>query len=170
VLRVAWTGHRPELFADPAAVRARIAARAGELQATQQDALAFLCGGQRGVDSWAASAAEALGSALHLYLPLGVGRFAADWSAGDRAALERSWQYAVERVVADPEGVLGTEAYTRRNRWLAERCDRLIAVWTGLGGGGTAETIAFAREMGRPVEEHLFAASGRQPQPGERGV
>jgi hypothetical protein len=111
-----------------------------------------------------------LGIALHLYLPLRVDQFAADWAAGDRAGLERSWWYAVERVVADPEGLLGTGAYMRRNRLLAERCDRLIAVWTGLGGGGTAETIAFARALGRPVEEHRFAPSGHRPEPGERGV
>jgi hypothetical protein len=46
----------------------------------------------------------------------------------------------------------------------------LVAVWTGLGGGGTAETIALAREQGRPVQEHRYPASGRVPRPGERGV
>ncbi|HLH25378.1 MAG TPA: hypothetical protein VK066_22905 [Chloroflexota bacterium] len=169
-LHVAWTGHRPELFAAPDAVAAAIIARSRELQAAHGAALAFHCGGQRGVDTWAALAAERLGIPLHLYLPLPLSRFAADWPAQDRALLEQSWAYASEQVVSDPHGLLGAEAYRRRNRLLAARCDLLIAVWTGLGGGGTAETIAFAHDLGRPVEEHRFAPSGRQPAPGERGV
>jgi hypothetical protein len=145
-------------------------ARARDLHAAHGAALDFCCGGQRGVDTWAASAAERLGIPLRLYLPLPVARFAASWSVEDRAALEGSWSYAVERVVSDPDGQLGAEGSSRRNRLLAERCDRLIAMWTGLGGGGTAETIAFARALGRPVEERRFAASGRLPRPGERGI
>jgi hypothetical protein len=169
-LNAAWTGHRPEYFADPDAVAGRILELASALRAEHGAALVFHCGGQRGVDTWAAAAAERLKIALHLYLPLPVARFAADWSAEDRAALEQSWTYAVERRVTDPRGLLGAEAYRRRNRLLAERCDLLIAVWTGLGGGGTAQTMAFARDLGRPVEEHRFAPSGRLPKPDERGI
>ena len=169
-MNVAWTGHRPEYFADPAAVAREVGAIAERLRAEHGPALVFHCGGQRGVDSWAADAAERLGVPLHLYLPLPVARFAADWTPADRAALEGSWAYAAERLVVDPEGALGAAAYRERNRLLAERGDLLVAVWTGLEGGGTAETIAFARELGRPIAEHRFAASGRVPRPGERGV
>jgi hypothetical protein len=169
-MKVAWTGHRPEYFADPAAVAREVGAIAERLRAEDGPALVFHCGGQRGVDTWAAEAAERLGVPLHLYLPLPVARFAADWAPADRAALERSWGYAAERLVVDPDGALGAAAYRERNRLLAERAGLLVAVWTGLEGGGTAETIAFARELGRPVEEHRFAASGRVPRAGERGV
>ena len=199
---VSWTGHRPEFFADPAAVERHIWSLAARLRAEPADIpqleletplgpwhqpsagatpdarvestpgarLVFHCGGQRGVDTWAAAAAEAVGIALHLYLPLPIARFAADWPPPDVATLERLSACAVERVVVDPDGTLGAEAYSRRNRLLAERADVLIAVWTGLGGGGTAETIAFARALGRRVEEHRFPASDRVPRPGERGV
>jgi predicted Rossmann-fold nucleotide-binding protein len=169
-LSVAWTGHRPEFFADAEAVAEAITARARALHGAHQGALAFHCGGQRGVDTWAARAAERLGIPLHLYLPLPVARFAVDWTTADRQALEQSWAYAIERVVTDSDGRLGADAYRQRNRLLAERCDLLIAMWTGLGGGGTAETIQFARGLGRQIEEHLFAPSGRAPHPGERGV
>ena len=169
-MNVAWTGHRPDLFADPAAVARAVEARAAALRSEHGAALAFHCGGQRGVDTWAAGAARQLGVPLHLYLPLPVARFAADWPAPDLAALEASWAYAVEHVVVDAEGTLGAVAYSRRNALLAERCELLVAMWTGLGGGGTAETITAARALGRRVEEQLFAASGRVPGTGERGV
>ncbi|HEY7064817.1 MAG TPA: hypothetical protein VII06_25310 [Chloroflexota bacterium] len=167
---VAWTGHRPEFFAAPTGVAAAVHEIAATLKGRYGEGLVFLCGGQRGVDTWAAAAAQLLGIRVHLYLPLPVARFAADWQPADRAALEQSWAHAAERIVVDPDGALGAEAYTRRNRLLAECCDVLIAMWTGLGGGGTAETIAFACGFGRAVEEHRFVASGREPQPGERGV
>lgn len=167
---VAWTGHRPELFADPAAVARHIEHLAADLHAAHGARLAFHCGGQRGVDTWAAAAAVARGIRLHLYLPLPLARFTADWPPADVETLARHWAYAAERVVIDPTGALGAAAYSRRNRLLAERADVLIAVWTGLGGGGTAETIAAARALGRPVVEHYFPGSGQVPRPGERGV
>ena len=169
-MNVAWTGHRPEYFAAPEAVARAVAAVAAALRAEHGAALAFHCGGQRGVDTWAAAAAEHLGVPLHLYLPLPVARFSADWPPADGAALARSWAYAAERVVVDPDGTLGAAAYSRRNRLLAERCDVLVALWTGRGGGGTAETIGLAQALGRPVHEHRFAPSARLPRPGERGV
>jgi hypothetical protein len=170
VVQVAWTGHRPEFFADPAVVERRVRELAAGYLAAHEDGLAFHCGGQRGVDSWAAAAAEGLGIPLHLYLPLPLAAFTADWPPVDVARLEGFWALAVERVVVDPDGRLGAAAYSRRNRLLAERGEVLVAVWTGLGGGGTAETIAAARALGRRVEEHRFPGSGRVPRPGERGV
>jgi hypothetical protein len=178
-MNVAWTGHRPEYFANPPAVAAAVAALAAALQAEGESPLAFHCGGQRGVDTWAATAAERLNVPLYLYLPLPPIVFTADWPADDVAALERSRAYAVECVVVEPAAGASTvagpapaaaAAYSRRNWLLAERGDLLVAVWTGLGGGGTAETLAAARQLGRPVREHLFAGSGRVPRPGERGV
>jgi hypothetical protein len=169
-MNVAWTGHRPELFPEPEIIAAAIVMRAGELRHELGAVLAFHCGGQRGVDTWAATAAVRLGVPLHLYLPLPISRFAADWADDDRRVLEQSWASAVERVVVDPAGTMGPDAYTLRNRLLAEHCDLLIAMWTGRGGGGTAETIEIARGLGRQIAEHHFPPSGWVPQAGERGV
>lgn len=162
---VAWTGHRPELFADPAAVASAIKTRARELREAHKDLLAFHCGGQRGVDTWAATAAEELGISLHVYIPGSLEEFTADWTPADVATLEATLQSAEGRALVD-----GKDPYLRRNAMLVEHGDLLIAVWTGLGGGGTAQTIDLARAQGRPVEEHRFPPSGLIPQPGERGV
>jgi predicted oxidoreductase (fatty acid repression mutant protein) len=169
-MNVAWTGHRPEYFANPEAVARAVEAIATVLHAAYGAALVFHCGGQRGVDTWAALAAQRLGLPLQLYLPLPLEQFTADWSPADRAVLERCWDYATERVVVDPTGTLGARAYSARNRLLVERANLLVAVWTGLAASGTGETIQLARAHRRPVEEHRFPASGRVPQPGERGV
>jgi hypothetical protein len=43
------------------------------------------------------------------------------------------------------------QACAIRNRWIAEHCDRLVAFWDG-ASRGTAMTIKFAHQLGKPVE------------------
>ncbi|MFF5446563.1 hypothetical protein [Streptomyces sp. NPDC012888] len=46
------------------------------------------------------------------------------------------------------------EAYYAAGTWIADSCDRLVAVWDGLparGLGGTGDIVAYARELGKPV-------------------
>ncbi|WEH42590.1 hypothetical protein OG233_25390 [Streptomyces sp. NBC_01218] len=46
------------------------------------------------------------------------------------------------------------EAYYAAGTWIADHCDRLVAVWDGLparGLGGTGDIVAYARTLGRPV-------------------
>lgn len=48
----------------------------------------------------------------------------------------------------------GEPAYEAAGQWVAERSEVLIAVWDGLparGRGGTADTVAYARELDREV-------------------
>lgn len=168
--QISWTGHQPAYFADPAAAEAVVNARAAALLAAQAGTLVFHCGGQRGVDTWAARAALRLGLPLRLVLPLPLATFAADWAPADRAVLEQTCAAATSVTVCAPADGDAEAAYRARNRLLAERCGLLIAVWTGLGGGGTAETIELARGLGRQIEEHRLLGSDRRPAAGERGV
>lgn len=118
----------------------------------------FLVGGQRGVDTWAAEAGIQLGLPVELILPLPPRLFAANWEPSDRARLAALMERAstVEVVAEDGDQ---DQAYRERNRRIANRADRLIAVWTGLGGGGTAETLSFFRALGRPLEELRLPAA-----------
>ncbi|KOU52957.1 hypothetical protein ABT144_13755 [Streptomyces sp. NPDC002039] len=46
------------------------------------------------------------------------------------------------------------EAYYAAGTFIADSCDRLVAVWDGLparGHGGTGEIVAYARALGKPV-------------------
>jgi hypothetical protein len=58
-----------------------------------------------------------------------------------------------------PHETANRQAYEAANAVLLERADRLVAVWTGIGGGGTAETIALARAAGTPVREIVLDAA-----------
>lgn len=157
---VAWTGHRPDLFLEPRATRAAVESAAANV--LQEGAERFLVGGQRGVDTWAAQAAIAHSIPFTLVLPLPVTEFTADWSATDRALLEHVLERASEVTIA--------AGYTERNRTLATGADLLIAVWTGVGGGGTEETINLARAAGTPVRELVLEPSPRAESARGRGI
>ncbi len=149
---VAWTGHRPDLFDEPFAAEAAVNAVAHDLARTHPE-LHFVVGGQRGVDTWAARAAIALWTPLTLILPCEPAEFARDWADEDRNALETILARAADvRVV----GGHPQQAFTERNRLLVADANLLVAVWTGVTGGGTAETIAFACANGTPLREVLL--------------
>ena len=161
---VAWTGHRPDLFRDASAARAAVDQVARELVATGSIDR-FLVGGQRGVDTWAALGAHALDVPFTLVLPLEPDLFCQGWTSDDRRVLDETlgWAHDVQVIGGEPRA-----AYAERNRRLATSADLLIAVWTRTLGGGTAQTVAFARQRGTPLREVLLepsaaaaAASGR---------
>jgi hypothetical protein len=157
---VAWTGHRPDLFADPPAARAAVDSTAREL--AQHSNVRFLVGGQRGVDTWAALAALANGIPYSLVLPLDAETFARDWSAAHRSVLARIVRSAQEVRVAG--------GYTERNEALAQTAELLVAVWTRTAGGGTAETIDLARRAGTPIREIILAPSATASRAQGRGI
>ncbi len=165
-VRVAWTGHRPELFRDANRAQETVTSIASALR-EQYDELSFLLGGQRGVDTWAALAAQRLQVPFEIVLPLPAARFAEDWTAEERATLEATVAAATRlRVV----GGGATSAYSARNRVLADEADLLVAVWTGRGGGGTAETIRLAREAGVQMREIRLDPSPSAKRASGRGV
>jgi predicted Rossmann-fold nucleotide-binding protein len=157
---IAWTGHRADLFRDPDAARAAVDRTAREL--ADAGAERFLVGGQRGVDTWAALAAIARAVPFCLILPAAVDEFARDWSERDRTLL-----LDVEAAAADVCIVAG---YAERNRQLARSADVLVAVWTRTAGGGTAETLEYARLVGTPVREIVLDPSARAHSASGRGI
>jgi hypothetical protein len=165
-MRVAWTGHRPDVFRDPVTAEAIVERTARELLHGQAVGR-FLVGGQRGVDTWAAESAHRLGVPFSVLLPLAVPAFTQDWQPHDRARLERTLGWAADvRVV----GGDAADAFTERNRLLATSADLLVAVWTQRAGGGTAETVAFARAGGTPLREIVLEPSADAWSAGGRGI
>ena len=160
-MRLAWTGHRPDLFAHPDAAR-RAVDDAARVMLQQGPLERFLVGGQRGVDTWAAHAALELAVPFSLFLPLSIEEFTVDWTESDRAVLRDHARQAAEVRIAG--------GYRERNQLLASEGDLLIAVWTGQTGGGTAETIGFARASGTPVREVRLVAAVTRGNVAGRGI
>jgi len=158
---VAWTGHRPDLFADASTARATVVDTARDLL-HQEPLERFLVGGQRGVDTWAAEAAVDFGVPFTVVLPFDVPDFTLDWTDTDRDRLLDSLARADQVRVAG--------GYSERNRVLAAEADLLVAVWTGRAGGGTAETLAFAQQFATPIRDVRLTASPSTGRQAGRGI
>jgi predicted Rossmann fold nucleotide-binding protein DprA/Smf involved in DNA uptake len=77
--------------------------------------------------------------------------------AVSRALCETVDQEIIVAPGVPPAGPRGRQwvasAMLRRNRWMVDHCDAVIAVWGG-SPGGTAQSVRYARDLGRPV--YLF--------------
>lgn len=56
---------------------------------------------------------------------------------------------AAAEVVTVSRGGYTPQALHARNRWMVDRCNLLMTLWNGTGGG-TASCIAYAQQVKRP--------------------
>jgi hypothetical protein len=105
-----------------------------------------------GSDTLFAQAAVALGIPLVAVRPFDS--YADDFSGvAARDAYGALWSRA-ERQVALAYRSRSQEAYRAAMRWVAARSDVLLAIWDGrpvAHAGGTADTVAHARALGRRI-------------------
>jgi hypothetical protein len=157
---VAWSGHRPDLFRDPESARLAVEREAQAVCIAGFDG--FLVGGQRGVDTWAAQCAIALAVPFWLVLPFETDEFTRDWSDADRGVLQG--------LRAQAAGVRIARGFSQRNQHLASGAQLLVAVWTGVAGGGTSETLELARQAGTRIREILVEPAPSASSAHGRGI
>ncbi|MBI5691395.1 MAG: hypothetical protein HZC55_15020 [Verrucomicrobia bacterium] len=148
---VGFTGHRQ--LRDPAAVERTLGEVLGGLRAEEGVEWLALSSIAEGADMLFARTALRLGLGWEAVLPLSPAEFRADFDPA-------RWR-EVETLLAEAEHarVIGErtareDAYLDCGMETVNHCDVLLAVWNGepsRGRGGTAEIVAYAREMGRPV-------------------
>ena len=148
---VGFTGHR-HLDA-PEKVEAAIRETLTGLRTTGAVEWLALSSIAEGSDIIFARAAQAVGMGWEAILPLPPAEFRRDFN-------EHSWRQ-VETLLAEAEHVrVISDRPAREDSYLdcgmetVNGCDVLVAVWDGQparGRGGTAEIVAYAREMGRPL-------------------
>jgi uncharacterized phage-like protein YoqJ len=56
----------------------------------------------------------------------------------------------LDEVVVVSDGGYSPATMQRRNEWMVDRCDRLVACWNG-SPGGTANCVRYAEQVGKPV-------------------
>ncbi|WP_406150342.1 hypothetical protein [Streptomyces sp. NBC_01012] len=146
--RIGVTGHRsiPQAAQEQVreGLRAALCGHEGSLDVLSSLAV--------GADQLFADLALAHGAELTVVIPSG------DYEQGfaDDAELAR---YEALRARAAREIRLDypystDEAYYAAGAYIADHCDRLLAVWDGLparGLGGTGDIVTYARSLGRPV-------------------
>ncbi|WP_030703498.1 MULTISPECIES: hypothetical protein [unclassified Streptomyces] len=146
--RIGVTGHRSiPAEARPHVLAGLRAAFRGRERATH--ALSSLA---VGADQLFADLALARGAELTAVIPSGDYEECFE-SAADLARYRALKARAVREVRLDfPHST--DEAYYAAGAYIADHCDRLLAVWDGLparGLGGTGDIVTYARTLGRPV-------------------
>ena len=135
---VAITGHRSENCEAEEVVRGRLRdAFLAEKPTT------VIVGMANGVDLWAGDIA----------LSMGLGVVAAKpWTGHrpriqDRELYSRIIEGASKTVsVVDVQDYPGAWVYQRRNEWMVDHADLVIAYWNGIEKGGTYNCVKYARD------------------------
>ncbi|NMO15139.1 DUF1273 family protein [Pyxidicoccus fallax] len=146
-MRAAVTGHQPHLlggFGEDVAHRLRALARRW-IQRSQPGEV--ICGMAPGWDL--AMAEAALDERVPLVAALAWPDQGHNWPEDARRHLRALLERAATVHVAFPKRT--PDMWTLRDRWVLERGDHVVALWSG-EDGGTARAVAHARELGRPVE------------------
>lgn len=148
---VGFTGHRQ--INDPALVQRAIAAELTRLCAEPGVEWLALSSIAAGSDMVFARTALNMGLGWEVVLPLPPAEFRRDFN-------EFSWR-EVETLLSESEQVRvisdrphRDDAYLDCGMETVNHCDVLLAFWDGQparGRGGTAEIVAYARELGQPV-------------------
>lgn len=156
---VGFTGHRN--IASPALVTAGIGRAFDRLQSCCSPRLAAVSSVASGADALFAEAALARQFPWLLLLPFPVAEFRRDFTEATWARSEALIPRAVsihihptyrEATALPPDA--RNAAFAECGYRTVDECDVLMTVWDGLPGrgpGGTAEIVAYARQLGRPI-------------------
>ena len=153
-MTVAFAGHRPEgLPYDLASERGlRLRALLGRMirERMEKGCGTFYCGAAMGVDILCGELVlelrqEGFAAKLVCVLPHWgqTARWTEEWRARHAALLA-----GADEVVCLSERS-SRDCYYRRNRYMVDHSDEILAVYTGAGRGGTAYTLRYAARRGK---------------------
>ncbi|MBQ3939895.1 MAG: DUF1273 family protein [Oscillospiraceae bacterium] len=163
---VSFTGHRPEklptgnfLHMVQSLLYAEIA------EAISQGARTFYTGAARGVDLWAADIVLSFRQKhpeLRLVCAVPFPEHGAGLTGAERYHLQTVLHAADERVTVSP--AYARDCFRRRNRYLVEHCQRLIAVVADMQSG-TGQTIRLAEKQGIDIRLITVGRAAEQLHP-----
>jgi hypothetical protein len=148
VKRIGVTGHR----GIPAEARAHIRAGLRAVLCGHQGSMEALSSLAVGADQLFADIALDCGAELTAVIP--SGDYEQGFTAPEELAHYRRLKALATREVRLAFPYSTDEAYYAAGAYIADHCDRLLAVWDGLparGHGGTGDIVRYARDLGKPV-------------------
>lgn len=150
--RVCFTGHRPEKLHNDEKVVKKLLREQIE-KAIADGYKTFISGMARGIDLWAAEIVLELkkknkDKEIHLICALPHPDFESKWQLADRLKYHSVLKKADLKRIICPEFSMG--AYQKRNIWMVDRSNRVIAAYNG-EKGGTKNTLDYAGSQGVEV-------------------
>ncbi len=149
---LAFTGHRPDKLGgygsvNPLRDQIMLQVRGALIRYGFGSNDQAISGMALGFDQWAANACVGLHIPFTAAVPF-VGQ-EASWPV-DAQARYRELLGKAKKVEIVSSGGYAALKMQRRNEWMVDRCDMLLAVWDG-SPGGTANCIAYARAKKKPI-------------------
>ena len=147
--RVCFTGHRPEKLHYPEK-QVKALLREQIEKAIEDGFTTFITGMARGIDLWAAEIVLELkrkhkDKELHLICALPHPDFDSKWTLPDKMKFHSILKKADLQRTICPE--FSMSAYQKRNIWMVNKSNRVIAAYNGVKGG-TKNTIDYACRVG----------------------
>ena len=144
---VAGTGHRPDKLGGYGHdVRMKLVAVAREWL-EDNNVSKVISGGALGWDQALAEAAQEL--TLPLLMALPFDGFENRWPKESQEFLHSLVRRAGE-VILVCDGGYAPWKMQKRNEYMVDNCDTVLALWNGTSGG-TANCVAYAEKMGKPI-------------------
>lgn len=165
---IGFAGHRA--VADPVALKAAIVAVLREFQAGIEGELSGRASAAAGADLLFLEACRELGLGYSVVLPFGEERFREDFDDPAEWARAKALMDSAANVEIAPGNEVAPEAYHLAAREILDVCDAMLFAWDGKparGIGGTAESVAEARERALPLR--VIDAASLQAGPLEGG-
>lgn len=166
--KIAFTGHRPEkLPGHPGRKMLQEEIRSLLVRAVtkygKSHRVVVICGGAQGIDTDAAREAYRLNIPYIVAIPFEGQSSKWETEAQERyqrmcrlaspeiaEALATNGERVRQGAVYVSEGGYEYAKYGKRDRWMVDRCDALIAVYDG-SASGTGKTYDYAKSIGKPV-------------------
>lgn len=144
---IALTGHREEDCISEEHVRTQFRNCMSEL-GDGPDKPTIITGMANGFDLWAGTEAVRLGHPVWAARPWRTHQA----RRGDEGLYAEIVE-AAERVVVVTEAdeYPGPWVYLKRNEWMVDNAERVLAYWNGKQRGGTYACINYARKVQRPI-------------------
>lgn len=153
IVKVAFTGHRPNSLPSSygydlsnATWRRLIEEIKNKLVTLH--ATTTITGGALGVDQAAFIASKELGLFSELAIPcMNQDKL---WSVNAKDFYKRMLTTA-DKVTYISHQDYTSDCMQKRNQYMIDNCDVLIAIWDGRESGGTANTVRYAKKLAKPV-------------------
>lgn len=154
----AFSGNRPQKFpwkydeSDPRCIALRQALDAQIIELVNDGYTDFFSGMAEGIDTWAALTVLALrekNPALKLYCILPCKDQPNEWSEESKKRYYSILKQANSVVYVSEKNQ--KNCMLKRNRYLAEHADCLLAVYNGEWRSGTAATVRYAQKLERKI-------------------
>jgi uncharacterized phage-like protein YoqJ len=108
-----------------------------------------LSGMSLGVDQWTAELCIEMGIPFVAVIPFRG--YSSKWPIDSQRTFDRLCQSAQEVVYTSESTTYSGRLLYRRNVWMVEHADQIVAVYNG-SSGGTANCIQYATQVGKPIE------------------